>query len=388
MRDAEINYRFPRHVRVAQSFSRDAETAAREACAQIDPDEICFVLAFVPDGLDCDVLARALGRGLDGVPVFGCTTAGQITAEGYQNEALLLIGFRRQHFRCASTLIEPLKPLSIAAIIEQVREANTRFTHTAGWCRLALVFADGLSKQEDLLASVLETMLKGIPVFGGSAADGLNFRRARILRNGAFHDSAALLLLIETNLRYQGLSFDHFLPEGRELVITAANTEERLVYEINGAPAAQEFARLVGCAVEDLSPQVFAENPMLVRHNGNHYVRAVSDVREAQTLSFLAAIDEGLVMVLGRGKAIIETLDCELDASDPAGEKPDFILGFDCVLRRLEIEQKQLGAAANEVFRRRRVFGFNTYGEQHCGMHMNQTFVGVAFFDPERSRLH
>ncbi|SDX90697.1 FIST N-terminal domain-containing protein [Citreimonas salinaria] len=388
MRDAEYDDGCPRHVSVAQSFSRDAETAAREACAQIDPGDVCFVLAFVPDGLDCDVLAGALGRELDGVPVFGCTTAGQITADGYQNEALLLIGFRREHFRCASTLIEPLKPLSIAAIMEQVREANTRFTHTAGWSRLALVFADGLSKQEDLLASVLETMLEGTPVFGGSAADGLNFRRTRILRNGAFHDNAALLLLIETNLRYQGLSFDHFLPEGRELVITAANTEERLVHEINGASAAQEFARLVGCAVEDLSPQVFAENPMLVRHNGNHYVRAVSDVREAQTLSFLAAIDEGLVMVLGRGKAIIETLDFELDARDPAGEKPDFILGFDCVLRRLEIEQKQLGAAASEVFRRRRVFGFNTYGEQHCGMHMNQTFVGVAFFDPDRSRLH
>ncbi|MGR3496131.1 FIST N-terminal domain-containing protein [Citreimonas sp.] len=388
MRDGEPDTGRPRHVTVAQSFARDAATAAREACAQIDPADTCFVLAFVPDGLDCDALAPALEDALDGVPVFGCTTAGQITADGYQDEALLLIAFRREHFRCASTLVEPLKPLSIAAIIEQVRDADARFTHTAGWSRLALVFADGLSKQEDLLASVLETMLEGIPVFGGSAGDGLSFKRTRILRNGAFHDNAALLLLIETNLRYQGLSFDHFLPEGRELVITAANTEERMVYEINGAPAATEFARLVDCDVRDLSPEVFAENPMLVRHNRNHYVRAVSGVREAQALSFLAAIDEGLVMVLGRGKEIIETLDHELDVSDPAGERPDFILGFDCVLRRLEIEQKQLGTAANEVFRRRRVFGFNTYGEQHCGLHMNQTFVGIAFFDPERSRLH
>ena len=64
------------------------------------------------------------------------------------------------------------------------------------------------------------------------------------------------------------------------------------------------------------------------------------------------------------------------------GEAPDFILGFDCVLRKLEIEHKGLSAEASERFRKRRVVGFNTYGEQHLGVHVNQTFVGVAFFRP------
>jgi len=54
------------------------------------------------------------------------------------------------------------------------------------------------------------------------------------------------------------------------------------------------------------------------------------------------------------------------------------------VLRRLEVEQKQLGRAVSDIFREARVLGFNTYGEQHRGVHMNQTFVGVAFFGPDR----
>jgi hypothetical protein len=29
------------------------------------------------------------------------------------------------------------------------------------------------------------------------------------------------------------------------------------------------------------------------------------------------------------------------------------------------------------------VAGFNTYGEQHGGLHVNQTFVGLAFLEPE-----
>lgn len=379
--------RRPACVRVGESTAADAQEAAREAVAALGPAEWCFVLAWIPSGLDCDTLAGALDASLGGVPVFGCTTAGQITTSGYSNETLLLVAFGKEHFRVSSTLIALQKPLSIPSIVQQVSRHNTQFTRTGGWNRLALVFADGLSKQEDLLASVLESVLEDICVFGGSAGDGLRFERTRVLRDGRFHDNAALLLLIETDLHYQGVNFDHFMPSGVQLVVTEANTEERLVHEINGAPAASEYARLVGCKVEDLSPEVFAENPMLVCHKMKHYVRSVNDATPTQSLSFLAAIDDGLVMALGRGKAVLETLEAELDIHDSAGREPDFILAFECVLRRLDIEQKQLARQVSNVFCRHRVLGFNTYGEQHRGLHMNQTFVGVAFFEGERGCL-
>lgn len=384
MKDADHDPGRPQRVTVGQSVSRDPRQAAAEAAARIEPSEACFVLALVPHGMDLDLLAEALGHHLDGVPIFGCTTAGQITTSGYQTDALLLIAFRKENFRCASILFEPLKPLAIAPIITQVKRQNAQFPHTPGWNRLALVFADGLSMQEDLLAAVLETVLEGIPVFGGSAGDGLTFSGTYILHNGRFHANAALLLMVETDLQFQGLSFDHFMPTETQLVITDASPEERLVHEINGAPAAREYARLIGCSVRDLTPQVFAENPMLVCHNENHYVRAVFARTDDQSLSFLAAIDDGLVMRLGRGKDVIEALEAELEVRSPAGRCPDFILAFDCVLRKLEFEEKGLDGKVSDIFRRNRVLGFNTYGEQHCGLHMNQTFVGVAFFEPER----
>ncbi|PWR03813.1 FIST signal transduction protein [Meridianimarinicoccus roseus] len=387
MRDTDIDPPRPTFVTVGQSFATDARRAVLEASCALNLAATRFVLALVPEGLDRDALAAALDELVDGVPVFGCTTAGQIGTDGYQTDALLLIGFRKENFHCASALFAPLKPISITKIVETADRQNTQFTHTPGWNRLALVFADGLSKQEDLLAAVLESALEHVPVFGGSAGDGLCFKETFVLHQGRFHANAALLLLIETDLHFQGLSFDHFLPTGKQLVITEANPEERLVHEINGAPAAQEYARLVGCVVEDLSPEVFAENPMLVCHGAKHYVRAVADVRPDMSLSFLAAIDDGLVMVLGRGKEVIETLEAELDVRDPQGRSPDFILAFDCVLRKLEFEQKRLVGQVSDVFRRRRVLGFNTYGEQHRGLHMNQTFVGIAFFDRGAQRI-
>lgn len=369
-------------VTVGRSCATDPQDAVAEATAHFDLSQTCFVLAFVPHGTDHDALARALDTRLQGVPAFGCTSAGQITLEGYETDALLLIAFPKSHFRCASVMFSPLKPLSIPAITAKTEQHITRFPHTAGWNRFALVFADGLSKQEDLLASTLEIVLEGLPIFGGSAGDGMAFRETFVLHHGTFHSNAALLLVLETNLEFEGVSFDHFMPSDVQLIITEANPEERIVYEINGAPAASEYARLVGCAVEDLNPRIFAENPMLVEHRDNHYVRAVSDATPDLALRFLAAIDDGLIMTLGRGKEVIQTLEAGLNVT-ANNKQPDFILGFDCALRRLELEQKGLDRHASDLFQQRRVIGFNTYGEQHRGLHMNQTFLGVAFFEPE-----
>lgn len=370
----------PSFIRVGHSHAATACDAVREAVAGFDPAEARFVLAFVPRGLDRDETLIALSESLGGTPVFGCTTAGQITAAGYDTEALLLLAFPRANFRCASTLFSPLKPVDVAGISAQARRLSETFVHTAGWSRLGLVFADGLSKQEDLMISALNFALDGLPIFGGSAGDGLSFKETFVLHGDKFHSNAAMLVLLETNLGFQGLGIDHFLPAEAQVVVTDADPGERLVFEINGSPAAEEYARIVGCEVADLSPLVFAENPMLVEHNERHFVRAISGATETHALSFLAAIDDGLILTLGKGREILETLEENLNVRDQTGTEPDFILGFDCVLRKLEIEQKQLGAPVSEIFRKRRVFGFNTYGEQHRGMHMNQTFVGVAFF--------
>jgi hypothetical protein len=378
----------PAVVTVGESQDREATAAVREAATSIDRDQTCFVLAFVPSTLSLDPLAEALNRELAGIPVFGCTTAGQITPAGYETEALLLIAFPKAHFRCATQLLSPLKPLSIQTIAAGASQLAARFQRTADWNRLALTFTDGLSKQEDVLVAALEMGLGELPVFGGSAGDGLDFKVTHVLHAGRFHENAAVLILLETDLEFSGLGFDHFLPTEQWMVVTRAVPEERLVIEINGAPAAEEYARLVGVDLQDLSPRVFAENPVLVRNNSLYHVRAIKGVEEGGALSFFSAIDDGLLLRLGHEQEILRTLESGLDVRDARGAAPDFVLGFDCFLRKLEIEQKQMTRAASDILRTRRVLGFNTYGEQHCGVHVNQTFVGVAFFGPKRRDLH
>jgi hypothetical protein len=56
----------------------------------------------------------------------------------------------------------------------------------------------------------------------------------------------------------------------------------------------------------------------------------------------------------------------------------ELVIGCDCFLRRLELEVLGQEAEVSDLLSRRRVIGFNTYGEQYHGMHINQTFTGVA----------
>jgi hypothetical protein len=57
---------------------------------------------------------------------------------------------------------------------------------------------------------------------------------------------------------------------------------------------------------------------------------------------------------------------------------PQLVLGCDCILRKLEISQSSLTDRVGEMFMRNNAIGFNTYGEQFQGVHINQTLVGIA----------
>ena len=54
------------------------------------------------------------------------------------------------------------------------------------------------------------------------------------------------------------------------------------------------------------------------------------------------------------------------------------VIGCDCILRKLELAQDGLIDRVERLFRDHNVVGFNSYGEQYCGVHVNQTLTGIA----------
>jgi hypothetical protein len=67
---------------------------------------------------------------------------------------------------------------------------------------------------------------------------------------------------------------------------------------------------------------------------------------------------------------------------------PQFVLGCDCVLRKLDLSSHLQRDRAADIFRRNNTVGFNTYGEQFNGLHVNQTLVGIAIGAGQREIEH
>ena len=123
---------------------------------------------------------------------------------------------------------------------------------------------------------------------------------------------------------------------------------------------------------------VFATHPLVVRLGGAEYVRSIQKANPDGSLTFYCAIDEGLVLTLAEGRDLYSRLEDLFDEiRDEIGE-PAAVIGFDCVLRKLECERNQTKHKVARLLQANQVVGFSTFGEQFRSMHVNQTVTGVA----------
>jgi hypothetical protein len=97
------------------------------------------------------------------------------------------------------------------------------------------------------------------------------------------------------------------------------------------------------------------------------------------SLSFFCAIDDGIVLSIAQPRGMVESTRTALRNVGERLGGVDMILGFDCVLRRLDARNRQVFREISELYRENNVIGFGTYGEQYRSMHLNQTFTGIAF---------
>lgn len=353
-------------------------------CAGLGETPFALVILFVSHAANLSRLVSRLPETFANVPVIGCTTAGEISAAGYDSETIVAVGLPAQDFAVDTILVPDLSALDQMALIGRLIRSRAALTlRRPDWpSEFVFLMVDGLSVKEDELTSALAAGLGPVPLFGGSAGDGTRFKATYILAGGQMMQNAAILAFVRTRCPIRVFSLDHLVPTERRMVVTEADPLHRTVRQINAEPAAREFARLVGKDPEQLTTFTFAAHPVAVRLGGKHHVRAIQQVAENGDLVFFSAIDEGLVLTLAEPLNMVRHLEDELGAL-ARPRPPEAILACDCILRRMEAEQKQMTGQISTILRRHHVIGFSTYGEQMNSMHVNQTMTGVAFYRPD-----
>lgn len=369
-------------IRRATSESTDIDTAVAEIAAGLGRAPIALLLLFCSPSHSLAGVAAGFEDEYPGTPIAGCTTAGEITPLGYRTGTVTAIAFSADRFVATPRLVEHMSQFSFEdgqTLVREMRQLHQEARGGRTGSTFALLISDGLSMSEEMLVSILGDAFEEIPLVGGSAGDDLMFRETRVLLGDVTRKDAAIVTLISTDMPFQVFQTQHFVSSSEKLVVTRADPSRRLVSEINAEPAAAEYARLIGLRDGELNAQVFAAHPLVVRAGGRDYVRSIQRVHEDGALSFFCAIDEGIVLTVANSIDLVANLVDTFENLKRTVGPLETILGFDCVFRYLEMEQRQILGLVSRLFIENQVVGFSTYGEQFGMMHVNQTFTGIAF---------
>ena len=244
---------------------------------------------------------------------------------------------------------------------------------------LGLIFFDGLCLGELIIKEFSMEPALNMAFVGGAAADEMTFTKTLVGEGDRLSEDGLVAVILRMKIPFFFNHYVHYLPTNKTFVITRVEIMQRIAWEINGQPAAEFYARLVGVDdVNKLTTDIFAKNPVGLVLGDSVYVRSPNRIVDGKGIHFYCYIEAGTrVFLLKQGDIIA-------NAEDGLAGVSQFLPGIqgsliiNCAQRHLELIEKNKINDFNNVFSKHPMIGFNTYGEE-LFTHHNQTLTAVFF---------
>jgi hypothetical protein len=243
---------------------------------------------------------------------------------------------------------------------------------------LGLGFLEGATGREEKINEALGNVAPLLQFVGGSAGDRIQFKQTWVYAKGQLHHNACALLVMQPVRPFAILKTCHFVATPMEVTITKADPDKRLVHEIDGRPAVERYAALVGVKVEELSFPDFLANPLGLMIDGEPWLRSVVRAN-GSSLFFACSMLEGMTLNLMRPLDIVENAAHAFkQATAPLGVPPRAAILFNCAYRMIEVQIKGVAPAYHAALSSIPHAGLHSNGESYLG-HINQTLTGIVF---------
>ena len=357
--------------------------AVTEIASSLQARNDDLVLCFAGPNHDPGTLQTLFQKHFEHTTLIACRTAGEITPDGYYDNTVTAVVLPSTLFTIETTLIENLQSVTISEASDKAINATQCLENKvngdySGENCFAMLLIDGLSQREEIVSAGLNHGLGNIQLFGGSSADDINYENAWIYYQNKMCSDVATLIVIHTKLPFKVFKTEHFSCGTDTYVTTKVIADNRIVLEVDGYPAAQWYADTLGLEKDELTAEIFSHNPITVQAGGKIYVRSIQSIEKNGGLRFYCAIDEGMVLHIGERGDLLENLKNKITQVSEQIGGVDLLIGCDCMLRNLEAKDNNLMPELSELFKKHNSIGFATFGEQHNGIHINQTFTGIA----------
>ncbi|MGD8778806.1 MAG: FIST N-terminal domain-containing protein [Ignavibacteria bacterium] len=364
-------------IKVACSKSKNESEAVNEIKNQFSDIKAKLIVFFNSSIYDAKIIAEEINNAFEGTDTIGCTTAGEIVSGEMLKESLVAMALTNE-------VVEDVKIEIIENLSRNinVNESVNSFEDYYGSLKeldfekyFGLILVDGLSGAEEKLMDQIGTSTN-INIIGGSAGDDLNFKSTYVMANGKVYNDAALLAIIKAGVKFDLIKTQSFCSTGKELIATKVNEANREVIEFNSKPASEAYAESIGADIENAS-DYFMKHPVGLMIGDEPYVRSPQQII-GSTIKFYCNILEGMKLDVLESQDIVNDTKKAIDEKVTEMGEISGIINFNCILRTLELIDKNQTNEYGEIFKDIPTVGFSTYGEEYIG-HINQTATMLVF---------
>lgn len=382
----------PRWFGVGRSDSSDAVEAGAAACgAALRGPDPKLLIVFASDSYDLPALVRSVGDSAPGVPLVGCSTAGEIATTGPGDASVVVTALGGDGFAVATAVSD----LTAGGLREASAAAATCMEDVEPRAhRILLLLSDGLAgDQTEVVRGAYSTVGASVPLVGGCAGDDLKMERTHQFHGDRVLRGAVVAAAVASDAP-MGVGVRHgWRKVGDPMLVTRSHGN--VVLELDDEPALDVYLKrnAAPAGIED-DPRAFAAfaatHPLGLDRRSGEEVRFVAEADvAARSIVCIAAVPQGGLAWLmdgDDGSVLRATEEACHDALVPLGGRPPLgLLAFDCIARKgvlgepgVQREVDRIGGFAAGA----PVAGFYTYGEfarTHgvTGFH-NQTLVVLS----------
>jgi hypothetical protein len=367
-------------VSIKSVFSEKSsvEEAVKDIKSQLETIDPRIVIFYSSACFDKNKVSSLMKENFKSSDVFGCTTSGEIVSGKMLKHSIVAMAL-------SSDVIEDarVEVIESPADRNEVKKAFAEFDNFYGESisksdyskYLGIILIDGLSGTEETIMDTVGDLTTHLFI-GGSAGDDLKFDKTYLFVNGKTYSNAAVLALLKPKARFDIIKTQSFKVLDKKLVATKVNEKSREVIEFNNIPAVKAYAQAIEVP-EDKVTDYFMSNPVGLVIDGEVFVRSPQQIK-GNSIIFYCNILEGMEVSLLESTDIVE--DTKKAIKDKITEMGGLsaIINFHCILRTLELEQKNKTKEYGKLFSDIPTIGFSTYGEEYLG-HINQTSTMLVF---------
>lgn len=377
---------------VGQADGSEPQPGARAADRALAHDDAKLLIVFCSGSHDLPAVVGQIRARSGGVPLIGCSTAGEFAASGPREASVVVSALGGDGFSVETALATRASSDLRAAGAHAARCVSSVEDRPH---RVLLLLTDGLGgDQQQIVRGAYGVLGAAVPLVGGCAGDDLRMTRTFQVHGDQVLTDSVVAAGIASDAPL-GIGVRHgWRRVGEPMLVTRSDGNR--VYTLDEQPALDVYLERLDVPAaarsnrEELTRLALMHPLGLSRRKGEDQVRFIGGGDFAErSLSCIAEVPQGARawIMEGDAESVLQATDaaCEDSLEALEGRSPLGVLAFDCIARRgvlgehgVRTEIDRLTASVGGA----PVAGFYTYGEiarTHGlkGFH-NQTFVVLS----------